>query len=245
MRGRHVWFAVTLLGLMTVMAGCASDKPLRINERLTSLRMVAKRPPDAIYIVDPPDTIQIEFTNLAEAPRTVRVRQDGTVTLPLLHDVEVAGLTTDQIRDRLQDAYAGYYRDPQILVTVANYASKQVYLYGEVRGQGARPYTGYQTLSSAIGAAGGVTRRAATGRVKVIRGDPDHPQVFKVDLDDLLFEGEALQDVSLAEGDVVYVPPTVLAWIGYQVEAVLFPFRSVISVFATYDTIQDIGDNDN
>ena len=250
MRGRHLRFTASvriaaLLAVVTAtMVGCASDRPVRINERLTSLQQVSKKPPNAEYIVDPPDTIQVEFTNLDEPPRTVRLRQDGTVTLPLLEDVQVAGMTPKAIGEKLEEMYSEYYRDPRLLVSVANFASKHIYVYGEVGRNGQVGYTGYQTVADVIGQVGGVTQRAAVSRVTVVRGDPDDPQIFQINLEDLVLRGDVWQDVSLAENDVVYVPPTVLAWIGYQVNAALFPFRSVIGLVQTTEAL-DTGDDDD
>ncbi|MGD2174283.1 MAG: polysaccharide biosynthesis/export family protein [Candidatus Brocadiaceae bacterium] len=218
-----------VLGLV-VSTGCARLGDL--NRRLVSLAEVSKKAPNAPYIVDPPDTIRVEFVDEPQLTREVQLRSDGFVTLPLLEDVHLAGRTTPEIRERLEELYAKFYKEPQILVTVTQFRSKHIYVYGEVGRQGQIPYTGYQTLSDAIGTAGGVTRRAAWGRVKVIRGDPEDPEVFSVDLDDLVLDGDTRWDVSLAENDVIYVPPTVLAWIGYQIESLLFPTRGVTSLVA-------------
>ncbi len=163
------------------------------------------------------------------------------MTLPLLGDVLVAGKTTKEITDLLTDAYSKYYKEPKLLVSVTGYNSKHVYIYGEVGGQGSRPYTGYMTVRDLIGEVGGVTSRAASSRIKVIRGDPDDPEIFKVNLDAMIDKGDTLQDVSLAENDIVYVPPTVLAWVGYQVDQLLFPFRSVISAIFTVNTAASVG----
>ena len=244
MRMRMEAFAVLVAPLFVLLLGCSSSAPLEINKRLTSVDMVKKRPPDALYTVDPPDVIQVEFLGEATMTRTVSLRSDGRVTLPLVGDVLVAGKTTDQITALLTEAYAKYYKEPRVFVSVTGYNSKHVYVYGEVGRQGTMPYSGYETVRDVIGQVGGVTQRAATGRVKVIRGDPGDPEIYKVDLDALVLDGNTLQDVSLAENDVVYVPPTVLAWIGYQVDALMFPFRSVFAAMFTFQTVGG-GNNNN
>jgi protein involved in polysaccharide export with SLBB domain len=149
-----------------------------------------------------------------------------------VQDVEVAGMTTNQIRQKLEELYGKYYKEPEILVTVQYYRSKKIFVYGEVRRVGPYPYTGYQTVIDAMGLAGGVTNRAAWGRVTVTRGDPENPQVFKVDLGKLLLSGDTRYDVTLAENDVVYVPPTALAWLGYQIQSLLFPTSSAVSLIS-------------
>jgi polysaccharide export outer membrane protein len=240
MLGRKKAFAILLAPLFVALLGCHSA-PLDYSKRLTSFDMIKKRPPDALYTVDPPDQIQVEFTGQGEPTRSVTLRSDGMVTLPLVGDVLVAGKTTQQIQDLLTDAYSKYYKDPKLFVSVTGYNSKHLYVYGEVGNQGSIPYRGYTTVRDVIGEVGGVTSRAASGRIKVIRGDPDDPEIYKVDLDAMLDDGDTLQDVSLAENDVVYVPPTVMAWIGYQVDQLLFPFRSVIGAVFTVNTLSNVG----
>ena len=73
---------------------------------------------------------------------------------------------------------------------------------------------------------GGFTSRAAAWRAKLIRRDPEKPETYRINLKKLLYEGDVTQDVSLAENDILYVPPTVLAWIGYKLESLLFPINT-------------------
>ena len=197
------------------------------GQRLTSIDMVTKKSPDATYVVDPPDAIKVEFLNeSAMMTRSVVLRTDGCVTLPYLEDVKVAGLTPIQIREKLEKLYSRYYREPRILVTVTSYASKHIYLYGEVGNRGSLPYKGHMTVMDAMGQVGGFTSRAAAWRAKLIRRDPEKPETYRINLKKLLYEGDVTQDVSLAESDVIYVPPTVLAWIGYKLESILFPINT-------------------
>ena len=241
-RSRLAAGSLTLLCVVCLTVGCTSTPTAEeINARLTSLEVVSKKPPDATYVVDPPDAIALEFIGDEGLSRTVRLRQDGVVTLPYLEDVKVAGMTTKEIGEKLEKLYGEYYKSPQILVTVASYASKHITVYGEVRRVGTQPYTGSVTVADAVGAAGGVTRRSAPGRVKVIRGDPEDPEIFGVDLKSIIYKGRTELDVSLAENDIVYVPPSVLAWVGYQIEALLFPFRSILNLGSTTESLQVMG----
>jgi len=231
---------VLVLALASLGGGCASTEVLDINKRLVSLDDLAKKPADATYVVDPPDAIRVEFLSADGPPaRDLTVRSDGCVTLPFVEDVEVAGMTTLEIRTKLESLYERFYRDPQILVSVIGYNSKHVYVYGEVGRQGRVPYTGTQTVSDVIGAVGGFTYRAAPTRVRVVRGDPKRPDIFRVNLKELIYEGDLRQEVSLAENDVVRVPPNALAWVGYQLDLVLWPFRSAIGALGMGQTVQN------
>ncbi len=228
-----------------IVSGCASPEIDNVNERLTSLEEVTKKPPNATYIIEPPDSIRVNVLGESDVDVQARVRQDGVVTLPHLGETKVAMKTTKGLQEELADKYAEYYKDPDVRVTVTEYRSKHIYVYGEVRSPGPQPYTGYQTLSEAVGDAGGLTQRADYNEVKVVRGDPEDPEIFWADLNRLIYEGQARQDVSLAQSDVVYVRPSALAWVGYRIEAVMFPFQSLFSGLRTYDTARDVFESGN
>jgi len=234
----HKVAPMIMIGVL-LLAGCAAS-PTDIQRRILTGEEVAKRDPNARYVVYPPDKLRIESPANPELTREVVVRQDGYVTLPFLQDVKVAGLTPVQIKEELERSYAKFYTDARIIVTVMEFNSKRVFVYGEVPGRtGTLPYTGSQTVADVIGQVGGITHRAAPSRVRVVRGDVDSPEVFRVDLAKLLYEGDATQNVLLAEKDVIYVPPNFLAWLGYQIDNLLFPFRGLISAALGYETIRD------
>jgi polysaccharide export outer membrane protein len=230
MKPRHLVARASVLVVGLVLVGCAGPDIQDLNRRISDIELVEKKDPNATYVVDPPDAIRIEFTNDPAMTREVALRSDGCVTLPLLEDVHVAGLTPMQIREKLEKMYAQYYTDPKLLVSVTGFNSKHVYVYGEVAGRrGSLAYTGKMTVSDVIGLVGGFTNRAAPDRVRVVRRDPERPEVFRVDLKALIYEGDHMQEVSLAENDVVYVPPNILAKIGYTFEALLFPIGGFFS----------------
>jgi len=192
--------------------------------------MALAKVPNEQYVVDPPDRIAVELPDQPELSRTQQVRSDGVIVLPLVGEVHVARKTTSEIREMLEEMYAAYYKELSIIVQVTAFRSKQIFVYGEVRRVGPQPYTGYQTVLDALGRAGGVTTRAAWKRAKVVRPGLEGQEVFSVNLKGLLLEGDATQNVQLAEDDVLYVPPTVLAWIGYRIRSLLFPASAAASL---------------
>jgi len=229
--------AAVVLGFMLV--GCASETEL-LNRSLEEMSRLTKKPPNAIYVVDQPDTLSIEYPNAPELNRQVVVRQDGMVTLPILGDVEVGGMTPEEIAARLREEYGRYYREINPMVTVTEFNSKKVFVYGEIRGrEGAHPYTGEQTVADLLGSLGGFDRvTAAPTKVRVIRGDPENPEIYKVDFIKLIREGDKTQDLFLAENDVVYVPPNAFGKAGHVLDIVLYPVGRItrlltLGLFAT------------
>ena len=228
-------------GLVVVTLACGCTSAGDFSRRMPVESLARKVPPNAEYVVDPPDAVMIEFPDDPDLSRSATLRSDGVITLRLVGDVHVARLTTEQIRQKLEGLYAKYYKDPRVIVSVTAYRSKYYYLYGEVVQPGPRPYRGYETVRDAIGAAGGVTRRAAWTRARVIRGDLEEPEVYGVNLKKLIRGGDTSRDILLAENDVIYVPPTVLATIGYQIQNLLFPARPAAALAATPATFSSGG----
>lgn len=181
-----------------------------------------------IYTVYPPDGLRIDVRPEAELSTTVTVRPDGRISMPILGDVEVEGLTPGEIDQKLTDALSPYVRNVDVTVTVSGLNSKRYYVMGEVFRQQDYPFTGEITAWEAVAMAGGYTRRAAPKLARVVRSDPETPQVIPVNLARIALKGESARDVVLQEDDVVYVPPDFFAKLGYFFERILFPFRSVL-----------------
>jgi len=185
------------------------------------------------YVIQPPDSITIHAPVSAEVDgASQRVRTDGKVSLRLLGEVQIAGLTTDEAAHKLRAMLARYYQDPQVVVEVASNRSKQYYVFGEVQNPGPKPYTGRDTLLAAVARAA-PTFQAWRSQVRLIRPDPtgQAPKVITIDLDAILRTGDASTNVLLAEGDIIEVPPTPLAWMGHRVRELLYPVEPVVSAY--------------
>jgi len=207
---------VMLVGLVT---GCAGTR-------------MAVQPPRAreIYTVYPPDIVRIDVRPEAELSTSVAVRPDGRISMPILGDVEVEGLTPAEIDQKLTQALSPYVRNIDVTVTVTGFNSKRYYVIGEVYRQGDYPFTGEISAWEAVAMAGGYTLRASPGSARVVRGDPEDPALIPVNLARVALKGETARDVILQENDVVYVPPDPFAKAGYFMDRILFPFRSVLGL---------------
>ena len=193
---------------------------------------MAVQPPKAkeLYTVYPPDVLTIAIRPETELSTTTTVRPDGRISIAILGDVEVEGLTPAEIDEKLTRALSQFVRNVDVTVTVTGFNSKLYYVIGEVFRQGDYPFTGEITAWEAVAMAGGYTRRAAPGSARVVRGDPEHPQIIRVNLARVALKGETASDVILQENDVVYVPPDVFARVGYFFERILYPFSSIFGL---------------
>ncbi|MBN2446003.1 MAG: polysaccharide export protein [Phycisphaerae bacterium] len=196
------------------------------------------------YRVAPPDAITVHAPVAPEIDgRTYQVRPDGKVALRLLGEVQVAGLTTQEVADKMTKLLARYYIDPEVVVDVGRYRSKFYYIFGEVGVPGAKPYTGRDTLLKALADAR-PNVFAWRSRIRITRPNADEAEraTIIVDLDQMLRTGETNQDVLLQEGDIIEVPPTPLAWVGHQVRAVMYPISPVLNAYNTPADFMDSTD---
>jgi polysaccharide export outer membrane protein len=187
------------------------------------------------YVVRPPDTIAIHATGAPEIDGSSQMlRPDGKITLRLVGEVDVAGLTTAEIGAKLTAQLSRYYVDPEVLVEVTGYRSQYYYVFGQVAGVGPRPYTGRDTVLKALAEAA-PTSMAWKSQIRIIRPSPDKSErnTIVVDLDRMLENGDTTEDILLEEGDVIQVPPTPLAWIGDRIREVLYPVGPLMNAYTT------------
>jgi polysaccharide export outer membrane protein len=187
------------------------------------------------YRVQPPDVVEISSSQAAEVDgESQTISPTGKVTLRLLGDVEVAGLTTTEINQKLESLLRKYYEDPKVNVRVSTHASKRYYVFGQVASPGAFRYTGRDTLLHVLSQSQ-PRFTAWKSQVKVIH--PSHEdnkrQVMTVDVDRIMEEGRLDQNVLLQEGDIVYVPATPLAWVGLRLQEVLWPVSPIVGAART------------
>jgi protein involved in polysaccharide export with SLBB domain len=169
-----------------------------------------------------------------EIRATVKVDIDGTVLLPEIGTVQVAGRTRSEIEALLMEKYSPYYELIDIKVKITT-AGKKYFIFGEVGTEGAKDFKGDLTIFEAVTSANPKRDSANLGRVKLIRADPTDPQVLVVNLSEIIENGDSTFNVLVHERDIIFVPPTLLAQFGYFLEALLFPVKIVLtSVFNSF-----------
>lgn len=179
------------------------------------------------YIVQPPDAMAITSPNCPEVDgEEVQVNADGKITLKLVGDVKVAGMTPVEIARKLEANLQRYYQHPVVSVRVTRRESKRIYVFGEVAGPGPQPYTGRDTVLSVLSKAQ-PTFSAWADRIHVIR--PSHEDgkrhVIIVNANDIMQRGNLENNFHLLEGDILYVPPTPLAFVGHKFQELLQPLQ--------------------
>ncbi len=162
--------------------------------------------PPADYVIGAEDVLSIVVWREKELSAEVTVRPDGVVTLPLLNDVQAAGLTPDQLRQQITTAAAKFVADPTVTVIVRTINSRKVYIMGEVRAPGPYPLTAPMTVLQLIARAGGLTEFADAKDIGVMRTDNGRATRLKFNYRDVSRGRRIEQNVLLRPGDTVIVP---------------------------------------
>lgn len=175
------------------------------------------------------DSILIDDAYQDELRVVETVDIDGTIVLPEIGAVHVAGLTRSDLEALLLQKYSPYYEQLDIEVKIQSTTGKFFFVVGEVQVEGVRPFPGDLTVFQAVMAAQVKTRSANLGRIRVIRADPRDPHIIYLNLSDIIDRGDSTFNVLVQERDIIYVPPTVLAQLGYFLSDLIFPITQVFS----------------
>jgi polysaccharide export outer membrane protein len=158
-------------------------------------------PPD--YVIGADDVLSIVFWKESDISGRVRVRPDGKISLPLLGEVEAAGLTPDTLRQQLETVARPFFADISATVMVNEVNSRRVFVTGAVGRPGAFPLNGRMTVLQALALAGGFTESADKEHVEVLGMDDARPGRLRFNYKTVL-DGKA-PDVALKPGDTVVV----------------------------------------
>ena len=199
-------------------------------------------PPIDAYVVGAPDELQIVILPAPEINRTARVRPDGMITVDLVGDVQAAGRTPVEIAESIQKEISRYKRDAVVNVSLETSTSRFVTIYGEVGAPGIYALDTETRISEAIGRAGGARPFAKLGGVRIIRPTGSAAEVVEVHLDDIQ-EGDLSTNLVVRDGDLIVVPPTALARIGYAMQMLFFPFQPLLSGASTAGSIYGFSNN--
>ena len=159
---------------------------------------------DQEYRIGPQDVLQIDVWKEPEITRTIPVRPDGKISLPLLHDVQAAGLTAMQLAVNIRDGLTKYLNSPQVTVTVTQINSRRVFVTGEINKSGALPLLPGMTVLQALASSGGFTQFAKEKGIYILRTENGKQVKLPYNYKDVL-KGTK-EDVPLQAGDVIVVP---------------------------------------
>jgi polysaccharide export outer membrane protein len=157
------------------------------------------------YVIGPGDVLQITVWKNDTLSRTLPVRPDGKISMPLLHDVQAAGLTAMQLRDKIATALGEFMPNPEVAVSVSDVRSMRVSILGEVAKPGVLELRGQTTILEAIAMAGGFKDFASPSKITIIRLD-EQGKTKRIRFNYNRAIGSDDENLVLRSGDVVVVP---------------------------------------
>jgi polysaccharide export outer membrane protein len=161
------------------------------------------------YVIGSGDSLTINVWQNADLSTGALVRPDGTITMPLVGDIKVAGRTPSQVRDEITKRISQYVKAEAAIVTVAvsAVASYRFTVTGNVANPGSFQSQFYVSVADALAMAGGPTRFADTDNIEVVRqGGDGKMRRIPVSYDDIQTRKRPEANLVLVAGDTVYVP---------------------------------------
>jgi len=158
------------------------------------------------YKIGPQDVLRIDVWKEPDFTRTVPVRPDGKVSLPLLNDVQAAGLTPTELASFLKESLKKYLTDPQVTVTMVEVNSRRVYVTGEVAHTGAMPLLPNMTVLQALTSSGGFTQFARIKGIYVLRLEDGKQVKHPFNYKEVIKGNKPEDNIQLQSGDIIVVP---------------------------------------
>jgi polysaccharide export outer membrane protein len=161
-------------------------------------------PPD--YVIGPDDVLSVVFWRERDLSGDVVVRPDGKISLPLLNDVQAAGLTPEQLRQRVTEQAGTFVKEPQATVVVKAINSRKVYITGQVEKPGSYALTTRMSVMQLIAMAGGLKDYAKRDRIVVMRLEGGREVRHRFDYEKVLEGKDGAENLDMRPGDTVVVP---------------------------------------
>ena len=161
---------------------------------------------DPNYIIGPQDMLDINVWKEPELTRVVPVRPDGKISMPLLNDVQAAGLTPMTLAANITTSLKKFVSDPQVTIVVTQINSQRIYILGEVARPGAFPLLPGMTMLEGLSSAGGFTQFANTKKIYLLRKVNGKMEKYPFNYKDVIHGKAPDQNVSLKAGDTIVVP---------------------------------------
>ena len=178
------------------------------SDAATSARSSSTNPAttDPDYKIGPQDMLRVDVWKEPDISRTVPVRPDGKITLPLVNDVQAAGLTTTQLAAKIAEGLKKYITSPQVTVGVTEINSRRIFVNGEVARAGAFPLLPNMTVLQALSSAGGFTQFAREKKIYILRMENGKQVKYPFNYKEAVSGKNVEQNIILQGGDIIVVP---------------------------------------
>jgi polysaccharide export outer membrane protein len=202
-------FGAVTLPAQTKTANLKTPEPVTDTKAADNKTTDAAKLPEIVpseYIVGEADVLRVNVWKEPEVSQTVIVRTDGNISLPLINEVKVSGLTPLQIQNMVAEKLKGFLNNPQVTVTVTDIRSKRAFITGEVARPGGYSLNAQTTVLQLIAQAGGFTPFARRDGIVVLRTEEGKQLRLKFKYKQVVQGKNTEQNIALHPGDTVVVP---------------------------------------
>jgi polysaccharide biosynthesis/export protein len=193
---------ISALGASAIRSTSQNSEAAR-SARSSSTNTAASDPD---YKIGPQDMLRIDVWKEPDISRIVPVRPDGKITLPLVNDVQAAGLTTTQLAAKIAEGLKKYITSPQVTVGVTEINSRRIFVNGEVAHPGAFPLIPNMTVLQALSSAGGFTQFAREKKIYILRMENGKQVKYPFNYKEAVSGKNVEQNIILEGGDIIVVP---------------------------------------
>ena len=207
--------ALTLFGLLLAVS-LRAEHPRQPQAQGSSANQTAEKSSqtngvvqanDATYKIGPQDIVRIDVWKEPEVSRSgLPVRPDGKISLPLLNDVQAAGLSPLELSNVISEGLKKFMNNPQVTVTVLDINSRRVYVTGEISRPGSFPLIPNMTVLQALTTAGAFTQFARTKGIYVLRNESGKQVKYPFNYKEVVKGNHPEQNIELRAGDTIVVP---------------------------------------
>ena len=198
---------------MGVITGCAvlilisMAYPQADKEILLKKEAQAEIPADSdSYIIGSEDVLYIHVWKEETLSKTVSVRMDGKISIPLADDIQAAGLTPLKLKEKLTEKLQDFVEAPNVTVIVMEANSFKVYFSGQVKTPGVLRLRSETTIAQAISMVGGFTDWASQSKIIIIRREDGKEKRFTVNYKKIISGKDLKSNIILKSGDTIIVP---------------------------------------
>jgi polysaccharide biosynthesis/export protein len=158
------------------------------------------------YVIGPDDVLDVSVWKEQDLTRSVQVRPDGKISMPLIGDVQAAGMTSGQLAKSIGDRLKKFLTAPQVTIILTQINSQKVYVIGEVTKPGSYPVLPGMTILQAISTAGGLTQFANTKKIFLMRNEDRTQAKYPFNYKEVLDGRKAEENLPVKAGDTIVVP---------------------------------------
>jgi polysaccharide export outer membrane protein len=203
---RFLWISSLTIGA-TVQLAAQGPKAGIDSDAAAASATLKVQSPGGEYLIGPDDVLAVNVSKEPEISRTLPVRPDGNISLPLVGDLKASGRTPTQLQKEIKDQLVEYLSNPEVTVLVQEAKSQKFNIIGEVEKPGSYVMGAPMTVLDGIAMAGGLREFARTTKIYVLRTKTDGSRVrLRFNYKQVIKGNDLRADVQLQPRDTVVVP---------------------------------------